>query len=49
VAIRRLVEAGLVTVSRGLITVLNREGLENLSCDCYWVAQEKKRPLHSMA
>jgi CRP-like cAMP-binding protein len=33
--LRPLHEQGLVNNSRGAITILNREGLEKLSCECY--------------
>jgi Mn-dependent DtxR family transcriptional regulator len=32
---RRLQSAGLIKQGRGILTVLNREGLENVSCECY--------------
>jgi CRP-like cAMP-binding protein len=48
-AIGRLAEAGLVEVSRGQITVIDRQGLEARSCDCYWVGQERVRPPHAYA
>jgi CRP-like cAMP-binding protein len=48
-AIGRLLDAGFVEVSRGHITVLDREGLENLSCDCYWIGQGRHRPMLATA
>jgi CRP-like cAMP-binding protein len=39
-AARMLQQAGLVTYSRGRITVLDREGLEAASCECYGVIAE---------
>lgn len=44
VALGRFADAGLVQIIRGAITVLDRDGLEKRSCDCYWIGQEKKRP-----
>jgi CRP-like cAMP-binding protein len=35
--LRPFQEAGLVSSNRGLITILNREGLEKDSCECYRV------------
>ena len=33
-----------IALSRGSIEVLNRSALEERSCDCYWVGQQKSRP-----
>jgi CRP-like cAMP-binding protein len=41
VAAGMLQRAGLISYSRGLITVLDREGLEAASCECYAVIQRK--------
>ena len=32
---RRLQSAGLIKQGRGVVTVLDREGLENVTCECY--------------
>jgi CRP-like cAMP-binding protein len=32
---RRMQEAGIITYSRGVIRVLDRTGLERMSCECY--------------
>jgi CRP-like cAMP-binding protein len=32
---RRIQDKGVITYSRGVITILDREGLERLSCECY--------------
>jgi len=34
-----LQKAGLITYHRGVITVVNREGLESASCECYGAAK----------
>ena len=34
-AAKALQDAGYISYSRGLITIENRKGLENLSCECY--------------
>jgi CRP-like cAMP-binding protein len=36
----RLQRAGLIRYSRGLIQVLDRQGLEDCSCECYGVVQQ---------
>jgi Mn-dependent DtxR family transcriptional regulator len=35
-----LQKAGLVRYSRGVITILNREGLKETACECYEVIRE---------
>jgi Mn-dependent DtxR family transcriptional regulator len=34
-AARNLQERGLITYSRGRMTILDREALEGVSCECY--------------
>lgn len=43
-ALGKFIDAGLIETSRGNLTVVDRAGLEAISCDCYWIGQEKKRP-----
>jgi len=38
---RKLQKAGLIRSSRGHITVLDREGLERRSCECYSVVKKE--------
>lgn len=40
----KMSDAGVISVRRGEIEVLNREFLEHKSCNCYWIGQERKRP-----
>jgi len=41
----KLEREGLITYSRGLITVLNRPGLEKRSCECYAVVKNETERL----
>jgi CRP-like cAMP-binding protein len=41
VAAGRLQDAGLIHYSRGHITVLNREGLEAMACECYQIVDDE--------
>jgi CRP-like cAMP-binding protein len=38
---RRISEAGIITYSRGVITVLDRKRLKELSCECYETMREQ--------
>lgn len=44
-AMRKLSENGLIAASRGAFTVQDRTHLEMAACDCYWIAQQKIRPI----
>ena len=35
-----LQKAGLIRYSRGIITILDREGLKETACECYEVVRE---------
>jgi CRP-like cAMP-binding protein len=41
VAVGMLHKAGLIDNERGVITVVNREGLENASCECYAIVRNE--------
>ncbi|HME34972.1 MAG TPA: Crp/Fnr family transcriptional regulator [Candidatus Sulfotelmatobacter sp.] len=36
-----LQKAGLIAYTRGSVTILNREGLEEAACDCYTIVQQQ--------
>ena len=40
-AAHKLQEAGLIRYARGHITMLNRQGLENRTCECYAVVKQE--------
>jgi CRP-like cAMP-binding protein len=42
----RLQEAGLIKYNRGLITVIDRQGLEDRVCECYQVVKTESDRLH---
>jgi CRP-like cAMP-binding protein len=44
----KLQKAGLIRYSRGRITVLDRAGLEQRSCECYVVVKKEYDRLHSI-
>jgi CRP-like cAMP-binding protein len=41
VATGYLQDAGLIQYSRGFITILDREGLEEMACECYMIANNE--------
>jgi len=41
IAASTLQHAGLITYSRGSLTILDRAGLENAACECYQVARDQ--------
>jgi CRP-like cAMP-binding protein len=40
-AARRLQQAGLITYSRGTLTIADRKGLETASCECYRIISDE--------
>ncbi|WP_107667112.1 Crp/Fnr family transcriptional regulator [Cyanothece sp. BG0011] len=46
VAANKLQRAGIIQYSRGKITILNREELENSACECYGLIQNELAGLH---
>jgi Mn-dependent DtxR family transcriptional regulator len=44
-ALRRLKTAGFIQYVRGQITILDRAGLESVSCTCYGIIREEFRKL----
>ena len=43
-ALGKLTALGYVVSRRGEIQVTQREGLEAMVCDCYWIGQGKPKP-----
>ncbi len=41
VAARMLQQAGLIRYSRGVVTILDRAGLENAACECYGIVRSR--------
>ncbi len=46
VALLALRELGLISASRGQVTILNRAGLENSACECYGIIRDEYRQLY---
>jgi CRP-like cAMP-binding protein len=42
---RRMQDQGIITYARGVITILDRPGLEKLSCECYQTLLEHEATL----
>jgi CRP-like cAMP-binding protein len=40
VAQHKLLKAGLISYSRGTVTIINRQGLESAACECYGVVRQ---------
>lgn len=47
-ALGKLTARGSVQVNRGEIVVHDRFELEASSCECYWIGQERKRPVAAL-
>ena len=45
----RLAGRGWVQNERGMLTVIDRTGLESMVCECYWVGQNKTPPCSGRA
>ncbi len=45
----KLQSAGIINYKRGLITVLDRNGLENRSCECYKITKNEQIRLQTMS
>ena len=43
-ALGKLTALGYISSRRGVIEVVQREGLERMVCECYWIGQEKVKP-----
>jgi CRP-like cAMP-binding protein len=41
VAARMLHRAGLIRYNRGVVTILDRAGLENAACECYGIVRQR--------
>jgi CRP-like cAMP-binding protein len=46
VALLALRQLGLISASRGQVTIRNREGLESSACECYGIIREEYRRLY---
>ena len=44
-ALGKLTALGYVVSRRGETEVVRRSGLEAMACDCYWIGQEKPKPM----
>lgn len=42
-ALQKLSDGGHVSTSRGRIQVLDRDALETMVCDCYWIGQQRRK------
>lgn len=49
VALLALRQLGLISASRGQVTILNRKGLENSACECYGIIRDEYRQLYEKA
>ena len=46
-ATRALREMGVISSERGQIKILDREGVEGVSCECYAILREEFDQLHT--
>lgn len=43
-ALQKIAENDSISTNRGKIEVIDRDVLESLACECYWIGQQRKKP-----